>query len=176
MKGFGCTVTIRKNRIKDKTLYKKVKKGDIKMLVFLPQKNLLLCAFYDKKPVFLLTNTSSTKILKKITQIDNTIYEKQIPECVKLYNDDARGVDLCNFLTLQFRSAHKTKKWWKVIYTYFIELTLANSFIIYKNWHPNYNHKEFVLDIARTLLGNPTKKPISDKFHFPDWIDDEKRV
>ena len=170
--GIGCTGTLNAKRVGDKNLTKKLTKGEIQFYSDQERKN-VLCLWKDRKLVQMLSNCSSTSIIHKKIEQKNTVKDKTIPAIIEEYNHRARGVDLSNQFALQYRHPHSTRKWWKVIWQYLLQVTITNALIIYRRWHPSYGHKEFLLEITRYLLGEP--KIRKKMKHLPNWIDPTKR-
>ena len=60
--------------------------------------------------------------------------EEVYPNTIKLYSKYMRGVDLSNQLISYYEIDRRTYKWWKRIFFHLVDLSIINSFIIYKKY------------------------------------------
>ena len=85
-----------------------------------------------------------------------------------------RSVDLSNQLCEVYRYPHKSRKWWKNIYHYLLEVTISNCFIIFNYFRQKkISHKDFIMEILNEMLKVNTKKR-KCIFHVPEYIDEQK--
>jgi len=168
----ACTGTLRANRIGDTSLLKAMGKEETLFYLDQEKKN-VLCLWQDRKIVKMLSNTGSTSIITKQITKGDQIKIRSMPKLIEDYNAKARGVDLSNQLCLHYRHPHSTRKWWRVIFEYLLEVCISNAFIIYRKWRPNYKHKAFLMEIIKELLKEP--KSCKKKIHFPQWIDPSQK-
>ena len=79
------------------------------------------------------------------------------PESVILCNRWMGAVDYGDQLRGYYSCRTKSRKFYKYIYHFLLDVTITNSFILYKNFHPNPRYKtirEFRLQLARELIGD----------------------
>lgn len=69
-------------------------------------------------------------------------------------------VDKADMLKSTYELNRKSKKWWHRIFWHFLDVTIVNSFIIYKQQKPDsqMHLKEFRLTFADELIGHCSKK------------------
>ena len=79
------------------------------------------------------------------------------PESVILYNRWMGAVDYGDQLRGYYSCRTKSRKFYKYIYHFLLDVVITNSFILYKSFHPNPRCKtirEFRLQLARELIGD----------------------
>ena len=54
------------------------------------------------------------------------------PAVVNSYNHCMNGVDIADQLTVFYSFVRKTRKWWRKLFFYFLEVSVVNSFLVYK--------------------------------------------
>jgi hypothetical protein len=81
---------------------------------------------------------------------DDSILQSIIDE----YNRYSKGVDITNRLCASYRYPHRTVKWWKKIFLYFLELITSNCYILYSHKENKMSHKDFNFNISLSLLNN----------------------
>lgn len=122
----------------------------------------------DRQSVQFLSNFHnpciSTNIGKR--QKDGTIIQLNCPQATRDYNNHMNCVDKADQLKSSYEISRKSKKWWHRLFWHFVDVTVVNSFIIYKqkNSSTKINLKEFRLNIVTELVGFSTpikrgKKP-----------------
>lgn len=62
---------------------------------------------------------------------------------IKGYNGNMGGVDLFDQFLKCYEIIRKLKKWWKILFFYFIDVVIVNSFFIYKVIGGEFNYKMF---------------------------------
>ena len=65
-----------------------------------------------------------------------------------------RGVDKGNQLIIYYELSRGTNKWWKRIFLHLIDISIVNSFIIWKKSELNkgMTQKQFRLEIVRSII------------------------
>lgn len=186
-RGVGITGTFFHNRSGFPKLTKKLQKHE-----YATYKNsdCLVTFWSDTVVVNCISNIYSNKPITKTKSFKNSCYTK--PEMIEMYSKYMSGVDRHNQMCSFYRFPHKSKKWWKVLLIQTIQMTIVNSYILYREFSENcqkFDHKTFILEIVdsylklrslceipRTeiLLENKNSKSI-DK-HFPEVLEDKKRI
>ena len=68
------------------------------------------------------------------------------------------GVDRSDQLIKNYNVLRQTKKYWNTLFLYFIDIAVVNSYIIYKELHPDarqcMSHYTFRETLVRQLCGN----------------------
>lgn len=117
----------------------------------------LAIAWYDKRPVTLLSSKhTSEMIVKRIKDGDAETGFRQVekPQAVEKYNKNMEGVDLNDQLNSYSKMIRKSMKWWKIFF-HLVVTSLSNAYIMYKLTVPVDMQKEghvFRLEVAKGLL------------------------
>lgn len=133
-KTYACG-TVRANRkdwpeeFKTKNLKKlKMKKGESKVL---HHDQVTATIWQDKRLVTLLsTNVNSFEDVTKVRRDKNSSVNVQCPQQIHVYNQNMGGVDLSDQKRSYYSVGHKSKKWWKAIFYFFLNVCIVNSHII----------------------------------------------
>ena len=106
-----------------------------------------------KKPLIMMSTCSSANPVS-ITRRSETVSKPAVVNC---YNHSMNGGDVADQLTVFYSFVCKTKKWWRKLFFYFLEVSVVNSYLIYKQTisHPR-NHlgyrREIVEQIAKLYI------------------------
>ena len=84
-----------------------------------------------KIPVVMVSTDSSAKM---ITVPSRNSYRQTLlkPQAVDLYNHNMNGVDKADQLTVFYPFIRKTRKWWRKLFFWLVEVAVINSYILYK--------------------------------------------
>ena len=90
-----------------------------------------------KKPLIMVSSCCSAKPVAITTRREPV----SKPAVVNAYNHSMNGVDIADQLTVFYSFIRKTNKWWRKLFFYFLEVSVVNSYILYKHTvtHPR-NH------------------------------------
>lgn len=129
--------------------------------IFYGNKRRLFCQWNDNRLI---------RIVSSFYNIPYVIYDKnkkQIPFMVYKYNMLSKGVDKNNQLSSFYFSDKKSLKWYKKVFLFILEVSITNSYIIYKkqvNNNKRLNHLKFRNAIIKSLIGeNVNEKVKTDK-------------
>lgn len=159
--------TVRKDRVglpKIQKNDKDMKVGDYQYKTSV--KGLAWVKWIDKKPVQFLSNFHDPSIVKTCMrkQKDGTIKSIPAPELVNDYNKNMGFVDKSDMLKSTYEISRKSKKWWHRIFWHFVDLTVVNAHIIYKQVKDtNVVLKDFRLSVVQGLIGITEKKKVGRK-------------
>ena len=81
----------------------------------------------DKKGIYFLSNFSVQRKMK-----DGTCETISCPDLVKNYNQNMGHVDNAGMLKSLYEIDRKSKRWWLRIFWHFIDVTVINSFILFR--------------------------------------------
>ena len=116
-------------------------------------------AWVDNKVVTVMSTNSQPSATGTVPRRkkDGSRVPVPCPESVILYNKWIGAVDHDDQLGSYYSCHTKSQKFYKYIYYLLLDVTITNSFILYKNFHPNPRYrtiKEFHLQLARELIGD----------------------
>ena len=127
------TGIINRNRVdlpNEVRLRKTMKKGEVKAYRC---GNLLVMAWREKKKSKHLIMISSAGNAQMMTTSIRGQEEPVVkPVLVDQYNHYMNGVDRADQLTVYYSFTRKTKKWWRKIFFWLLEVSTVNSYILYK--------------------------------------------
>ncbi|XP_058806429.1 piggyBac transposable element-derived protein 4-like [Phymastichus coffea] len=154
--------TVRQNRsglptnINDKKSKKKMDIGEYEFMT--AKTGPTWIKWMDKKPVYFLFNFHDAS---EVTTINH-------------YNKDMGYLDYADRLISVYKIDRKSKKWWFRIFWHFLDLTISNAYILYREKHikPTLNLKKFRLNLVEQMVGHkiPTAKGRKRKYdHSEDF-------
>ena len=151
--------SIRYNRIKKKhkEILTPIKSGEYQYFYKkIDGKYLLLTKYMDNKLILIISNflnSSNTLNRFRWNKKQCGYVKMKYPEVIKIYSHLMKGVDIGNQLISYYELKHKTYKWWKRILFHLIDISIVNSFIIYKKviCDKAMSQKNFRLEIIRAI-------------------------
>uniref|UniRef100_A0A0K0ELN5 DDE_Tnp_1_7 domain-containing protein n=1 Tax=Strongyloides stercoralis TaxID=6248 RepID=A0A0K0ELN5_STRER len=193
-RGFRATATIRKNRIskcplKSSKILSKQPRGNFDFQ-FDTSHDLLVVRWVDNNVVNMITNYDTIQPLHKVkrwSRKDKKVTEVSQPQLFNTYNKRMGGVDLSDLSVNTYRISIRGKKWWWVLFTYMLDLSLTNAWKLYQlSSGKKITQLEFTRYIVRHYLfrANKTQRrqsslPLGVQFdnlgHFPQRIDNPLR-
>ena len=103
---------------------------------------LLACVWVDKRVIYFLTTMHRALPLETVerTASDGSKVDRACPACLPDYQKFMRGVDRGDQLEGYYSSGRRSVKWWKRVFTYMIEASILNAYIIdaYRPLPPGY--------------------------------------
>jgi len=154
-----CLGTVRPNR-KDmpKVTKKKLPKGAVESYV---SNELLYEKWIDRRQVNMLTSFVPHDMEYVPSLNPNNNREK--PASVVLYNKTMGGVDYIDQVLSPYKAERKTIRWYKKFFFHLIDLSVYNSFVVYKNLNPTKRvvYLDFLQDLVAEILDkNHVKRKI----------------
>ena len=129
---------IRSNRIKSNKIeiLEKIKKKSHEYFYRVNgNKYYTLTKYNDSKPMYVISNfvdvPEEVKRTRWSREEKKFIFVK-FPNKIKQYSQYMKGVDKSNQLISYYEINRKTYKWWKRIFYQLIDVSIVNSFIIFK--------------------------------------------
>ena len=112
--------------------------------------------------VLLLSTHSGTETITVMRNSKQGKVVTEIPSSVQDFNLNMRGVDIFNKMKTLYYYNHHFWKWWKSIFIFLFEVSLINSYILFKETTKSkIEQKEFRMKIAKKLI-NYSYHPINE--------------
>ena len=143
-----------------------------------------------KSSVVMLSTESPASMTR--VQLSRNRGETQKPLVVQRYNQSMNGVDRADQNSVYYSFIRKSRKWWRKLFFWLIEVTTVNSYILYQ-FHPQANRRQVIENLAVRYLytipprprpGRPRKRPLTEgdgdslrlngKCHFPGKLSTSK--
>lgn len=118
--------------------------------------NLVFTKWHDKRDVCIIsTNCSPLEPDVVVTRGNNQEVTK--PAVVNLYNKYMGGVDLADQLRQYYPVGRSSKKWYRYIFWFLIDLSICNAFILYNTYRLGHGQAKvkqltFRTNLARQLI------------------------
>lgn len=180
-KGIYSVGTIRRNRLPNcklptETELKKEARGKcVEFFTTIDKINICSVCWKDKKTVNLLSKFVSAHPISTVKRYDKTKLQHidiDCPNIIKQYNMHMGGVDLTDSLIGRYRIKIKSRKWYMRIFYHLIDITVVNSWLLYKKISSVRKEIpmslcDFRIDIAESLcrsgvvLLRPRGRPVS---------------
>lgn len=125
-----------------------------------------------KKGIIMLTSKDSANVISVTSRATHKEAEK--PVVVDSYNQSMNGVDLADQYTVYYSFIRKSKKWWKKVCFWLLEVSIVNSYIIFKHRNTSYTHVQYRKSVveslakcyfqetpSRTMRGRPFRQSLS---------------
>ena len=123
------------------------------------QGKVTVSALKDNRVVTMMSTTSQPSatgfVLRR--QKDGSRIQVSCPEAVLAYNRYMGGVDRGDQLRGYYNCRTKSRKLYKYIFHFLLDVSITNAFILYKHFHssPSFSTiKEYRLQLARELISN----------------------
>ena len=111
-----------------------------------------------QKTLVMLSSASSAKLVEVPAMHRTEVMLK--PECVNDYNHSMNGVDRSDQFTVSYPFVRRTRKWWRKMFFYLLEVPVVNSYILYREvTHKKVSH----LDFRRSLVNSLATEHIRDE-------------
>ena len=83
---------------------------------------------YEKKQIQFASNLYGAQMYKYLNKKNKCKYKQEI---ICQYNLTKSGVDLVDMENQNYKTQRRTKKWWKAVFFYILDVTLKNLSVIY---------------------------------------------
>ena len=133
-------------------------KGEYKVA----QKDDLTYAIWqDTKPVLVLFNGHGPQDQHNVSQKEADTHCHQIPapKMVADYQNNMKGVDVCDQMVGYYMPRHRSNKWGCHLF-FFLSVSIHNAYILAKKSHPTSAREKwpglklFIQDVVLELIGN----------------------
>lgn len=145
--------TLRKSRKENpkNVMNKKIKKGEH---VWVRKNNVYVSKWVDKRAVTMITTKDHPKMINVANKRGQL---KRKPIEVVSYNAFMSGIDRADQMVSYYSSPRKCLRWYKKVFFHLLDLTVWNSFYLYRKYKMNnskkYEFLHFREDLIRTLIG-----------------------
>nr|CAH7741318.1 unnamed protein product [Callosobruchus chinensis] len=130
--GFGCTGTIRENRIENCLLNKKM--GFTNSFVN-EDKSIIVIQWKDNSTVQVASNAYGvlpTKSAKRYSAAEKKNITVDMPNAINLYNENMGGTDLMDRNISNYRIKIRNNKWYWQTFTHLLSASASNAWILHK--------------------------------------------
>lgn len=140
--------TLRGNRKRNPKVVvsKKLKKGEY---IWRRQGHVYISKWKDKRDVLVITTANHPELIEVANRYGAI---KIKPKEISLYNKYMSGVDRCDQMTSYYSSPRKTIKWNKKVIFHLIDLSVWNSFYLYKKNINNIRFLKFRDELIKQLI------------------------
>jgi len=114
-----------------------------------------------KKSVVVVSSMHNPKKERSVLRTNKRGVREPVncPESIADYNTFMGGVDKFDQLMSSYSIAQKSRRWWLKLFYYFIDMSIVNSFIMYKDTarkqrFRHLSHLEFRSQLVNELIGN----------------------
>ena len=154
-RGIYSLGTIRRNRIPNckfpsEKEFNKLKRGSsCEYVADADGVDLSVVMWKDNKIVTLVSSFTGEMPIHHVERVDKKLkkpVQVPCPNLVKEYNKHMGGVDFLDSLIGRYKIQMRTKKWYMRIFYHLLDLTLVNSWILYRK--RNIERKEKYLSLA----------------------------
>ena len=118
----------------------------------------------DNQPVTVLSSNCQPKVTVQRKQKDGTRVEIDCPTAIVSYSKFMAGVDQGDQLRQYYHVRSKSRKMYKYIFWFMFDVSITNSFILYRHFLPHVNKphdvKTFRLELAKQLIGDYNSRKI----------------
>ena len=119
--------------------------------------NFVATIWQDKRAVRLLSTCCKPEgndVVKRKRKNNETL-SLPCPPALKLYTQYMGGVDRSDRLVRTYSVSRKSKKWWLRLFYYFLDMSVANSFILYDKSpnHDKLNELDYIKQLSLALIG-----------------------
>ena len=129
---------------------------------------LLACVWKDRRIINFLTTmhkAEGTATVNRTVVSEGEVTREQVscPPLLPDYQAFMRGVDRADQLMGYYNVSRRSKKWWKRVFGYVVEVASLNAYIIQRDGRPpadrkKHDYLEFRLQLAEELIGSFTSR------------------
>ena len=103
-----------------------------------------------QKSLVMVSSSSSAKMIE-VPALHNT-QQMLKPECVDDYNHSMNAVDRSDQYSVSYPFVRRTRKWWRKLFFYLLEVSIVNSFITYREvTRKKLSHLDFRRSLVESL-------------------------
>ena len=133
--------------------------------LFLRKENVVVTVWKDKKPVYFRSTQSNPVSDERVNQRqrDGSIVEVLSVPLVKSHNNNMGGVGHSDQLRRYYMMGRKSKKWWRCIVWFLVDVSIVNAHILERlsRNHRNRTQLAFRLELVGDLIGDFSSRRLS---------------
>lgn len=161
--GVKCIGTVRPNRTGGATLMtdKELMKRGRGAFDYRSAEGVIAVKWFDNKCVNLLSNASGIMPLSTVKRWSKESKAKVMIPCPSLipaYNEHMGGIDLSDMLVHLYKTPAKSTRWYLPLFGYMLDLSIANSWLVYKRECGQLNQKPITLKRFRLAVAHSVKQ------------------
>ena len=116
----------------------------------------------DTKPVLVLSNGHGPQGQHNVSWkgADGHCQQIPAPKMVADYQNNMKGIDMCDQMVGYYMPPHRSNKWWHSLFFFFLSVSIHNAYILAKKSHPASGKEKwsdlklFIQDLVLELIGN----------------------
>ncbi|KAL2099439.1 hypothetical protein ACEWY4_005919 [Coilia grayii] len=123
--------------------------------------DLTFCAWQDTKVVMVLSNYHDPSARGTVKRKQGGVQtDVTVPACLADYQKHMKGVDLLDQMVGYYQFQHRSKKWWRRLFFFFLSVSCYNSYILAMGAeaYKECSYKEWVEDLAQELVTPVTSR------------------
>lgn len=167
-RGILALGTVRRNRIpncklpEEKQLKRQPRGTSVEQVASYNGIDISLVAWRDNKIVHLVSNFAGknpTSVVRRFEKSQKTYIDVERPFIVAEYNRHMGGVDLMDSVMGHYKIRLRSKRWFMRLFYHFLDMSMCNSWLLYRRIHADtantdrvLNSADFRLEIAETLV------------------------
>uniref|UniRef100_A0A3P9CMK6 PiggyBac transposable element-derived protein domain-containing protein n=1 Tax=Maylandia zebra TaxID=106582 RepID=A0A3P9CMK6_9CICH len=172
--GVKCIGTVRPNRTGGATLMtdKELMKRGRRAFDYRSAEGVIAVKWFDNKCVNLLSNASGIMPLSTVKHWSKESKAKVMIPCPSLipaYNEHMGGIDLSDMLVHLYKTPAKSTRWYLPLFGYMLDLSIANSWLVYKRECGQLNQKPITLKRFRLAVAPSQPQPDVRYDCFGHW-------
>ena len=138
------------------------------------QDDLTFCLWQDTKAVMVLSNFHDLRAFGSVRRKANGQRQVEVcvPACLADYQQHMKGVDLLDQMVGYYQIQHRSTKWWRRLFFYFLTVACYNAFVAARSaggadWkYRRGGYKDWLEDLTMELIVPVTKRSAP---HQPNW-------
>lgn len=171
----GCPSGIAKGQLKNR-----LKKHDV--LTYVHKDDVMVLVWRDVRDVVMLSSYHNNDTEMLVRRQKKTRLEEEIkkPVVVVDYNDRMGGVDTADHYVSSYMFVRKSKKWWRKMFFWLLDISVVNSYLLYNMNLQNMgkkpiDSKKFREELIKGLVGDTRNNNIKKRGR-PGSADHEERL
>ena len=120
--------------------------------------NVMFTKWHDKWDVSVLSTNNCNTLSADIVVNRNNDQQVTKPAVVDMYNKNMGGVDLADQLRQYYSVGRSSRRWYRYIFWFLVDLSICNSFILFNNYRLGQGQGKvkqlnFRINLAKQLIG-----------------------